>query len=141
MEKTTTSIRLKELLAQRKLKQVDVLELSKPYCEKFGVKLNKNDLSQYISGKVVPGQQKLTILGLALNVSEVWLMGYDVPMERDASVTPTEINSQTIGKHPLIQLFESMNPQGQQMLLEYARYIADTPKYKKDYLASSEDVG
>lgn len=44
-------------------------------------------------------------------------------------------------KHPLLKLFESMNPQGQQMLLEYARYIADTPKYKKDYLASPEDVG
>ena len=28
-------------------------------------------------------QDKLTILADALNVNEVWLMGYDVPMERD----------------------------------------------------------
>ena len=82
MEKITTSMRLKALLSQRNLKQVDVLEMAKPYCEKYGVKLNKNDLSQYVSGRVVPGQHKLTILGLALNVSEAWLMGYDVPMER-----------------------------------------------------------
>ncbi|MEG1497684.1 MAG: hypothetical protein RR385_09965, partial [Clostridiales bacterium] len=34
-------------------------------------------------GKVEPGQEKLTILGLTLGVSEVWLMGYDVSMERD----------------------------------------------------------
>ncbi len=63
------------------MKQVDILEACKPYCEKFGVKLAKNDLSQYISGKVQPGQDKLTILGKALNVNEVWLMGYNVPQE------------------------------------------------------------
>lgn len=78
MKKTTTSQRLKEIMAERGLKQVDILELSQPYCKRFGVKLNKTDLSQYVSGKVEPGQHKLTILGQALNVSEAWLMGYDV---------------------------------------------------------------
>lgn len=38
----------------------------------------KNDLSQYVSGKSKPGQSKLYILSLALNVSEEWLMGYGV---------------------------------------------------------------
>ena len=52
----------------------------------------------------------------------------------------SELSAQPV-THPLLQLYDSMNPQGQQMLLEYARYIADTPKYKKDYLASPEDVG
>lgn len=80
----TTSTRLKKLLAERDLRQVDVLEKARPYCEEYGVKLSKSDLSQYVTGKVLPGQDKLTILGLALNVSEAWLMGYDVPMERDA---------------------------------------------------------
>lgn len=46
--------------------------------------MQKNDLSQYVSGKVEPRQDKLTILGLALNVNEVWLMGYNVPPDRDA---------------------------------------------------------
>ena len=50
-------------------------------------KANKNDLSHYVSGKVEPGQDKLSILGLALGVSEAWLMGFDVSMERN--VTPT----------------------------------------------------
>ena len=49
--------------------------------------MNKNDLSQYVNGKTEPGQEKLTILGLALNVNEAWLMGYDVPMERDSQQT------------------------------------------------------
>lgn len=82
MKKYNTSYRLKQILAERNLKQVDVLRLAAPYCEKFGVKLNKNDLSQYVSGKVEPGQNKLYILGLALNVNEAWLMGYDVPMDK-----------------------------------------------------------
>lgn len=79
MKKVTTSQRLKEIMKERGLKQVDILELAKPFCDKYNVKLNKNDLSQYVSGKVEPGQYKLSILGYALNVSEAWLMGYDVP--------------------------------------------------------------
>lgn len=66
----------------RNLKQVDILKKTEPFCKKYGVKMNKSDISQYVSGKNEPGQDKLTMLGMALNVSEVWLMGYDVPMER-----------------------------------------------------------
>ena len=71
-------------MSDRNLRQIDILELCKPYCQKYQIKLGRNDLSQYVSGKVEPGQRKLTILGLALNVSEAWLMGFDVPMERDS---------------------------------------------------------
>lgn len=83
MEKESTAIRLKKIMSDRNLRQVDILELCKPYCQKFDVKLGRNDLSQYVSGKVEPGQKKLTILGLALNVNEAWLMGFNVPMERN----------------------------------------------------------
>lgn len=83
MKDVTTADRLKQIMKERGLKQVEILEACKPYCEKYGVKLAKNDLSQYISGKVTPGQDKLTILGLALGVNEVWLMGYNVPPGKD----------------------------------------------------------
>lgn len=83
--KETTSARLRRLLSERNLRQVDILEKAAPYCKEFGVKLTKSDLSQYVTGKVVPGQDKLSILGLALGVSEAWLMGYDVPMQRGTS--------------------------------------------------------
>lgn len=82
MNKKNTSIRLKEIMAERNLKQVDILKLAQPYSEKYNVKLNKSDISQYISGKTEPGQDKLFILGMALNVNESWLMGFDVPKER-----------------------------------------------------------
>lgn len=86
MKKTTTSARLKELMEKRNLRQVDILNAARPFCQQYGVKLEKNDLSQYVNGKVEPGQEKLTILGLALNVSETWLMGYDVSVSRDAII-------------------------------------------------------
>ena len=82
MKQYSTAQRIKQLMDSRQLRQVDILRAAAPYCYKYGIKLNKNDLSQYVSGKVEPGQDKLTILGLALNVSEAWLMGFDVPMER-----------------------------------------------------------
>lgn len=90
MKSENTSSRLKQIMAERHLKQVDILNLAKPFCEDLGVKLGRNDLSQYLSGKVEPGQWKLTILGLALNVSEAWLMGYDVPMDREKPTPVSE---------------------------------------------------
>ena len=83
--KESTAARLKRLLAERGLKQVDILEKAEPFCKKYGIKLTKSDLSQYVSGKVAPGQDKLSIIGMALDVSEAWLMGYDVPMKRGNS--------------------------------------------------------
>ena len=87
MKVATTSQRLNQIISERHIRQIDIIESAKPFSEKYGVKLNKNDLSQYVNGKNEPGQEKLTILGLALNVSEAWLMGYDVPMERDSQQT------------------------------------------------------
>lgn len=84
--KENTSDRLKQLMNERKLKQVDILNLSLPYCKKYNIKMNKSDISQYVSGKVEPSQEKLVVLGMALNVSEAWLMGFDVsPIRKDNS--------------------------------------------------------
>lgn len=83
MKKENTSIRLKKIMSDRNLRQVDILSKTIPYCEKYGVKMNKSDISQYCSGKTEPNQDKLFVLGMALNVNEAWLMGFDVPMERD----------------------------------------------------------
>lgn len=84
MDKVTTSDRLKQIMKERGLKQADILRMVKPIAKRFGddVGIGSNALSQYVQGKVLPRQDKLTLLGLALNVSEAWLMGYDVPKER-----------------------------------------------------------
>lgn len=80
MNTSTTPERLKYLMETRRLKQVDILRAALPYAQELGIKLNRSDISQYVSGKVIPGQDKLLVLGKALNVNPVWLMGVDVPM-------------------------------------------------------------
>ena len=90
MKRYTTSERLKQLMEERNLKQVDILNKSLPYCNRYGVKMNKSDISQYVSGKVEPSQDKLVVLGMALDVTESWLMGFDVPSERKDSSQKAE---------------------------------------------------
>lgn len=82
MKQSNTQMRLLQIMKERNLRQVDILNSAKPYCELYNIKLNKSDLSQYISGKTEPNQNKLYVLGKALNVNEAWLMGLDVPPER-----------------------------------------------------------
>ena len=88
--KERTADRLSEIMRERNLKQVYILNFAKPYCEKYKVKLSKSDLSQYVSGKVEPGQTKIFVLAHALNVNEAWLMGADVPSQRDLPDTLKE---------------------------------------------------
>ncbi len=83
MKERNTSDRLKEIMTKNGLRQIDILNKAIPFCKKYNVKLGRNDLSQYISGKVEPSQKKLTVLAEALEVNEAWLMGYDVPMETE----------------------------------------------------------
>ena len=113
----TTAERLKQIMRERGLRQVDVLELTKPYSERFLVKINKSDLSQYVSGKTTPGQWKLTILGLALNVNEGWLMGLDVPKERTATIMPTRKEADG-HVDDYITLFNRLSPEQKVLVLD-----------------------
>ncbi len=105
MKPYNTAIRLKQIMTNKSLKQIDILNLCQPYCNKYNVKLGKNDLSQYVNGKVEPRQEKLDILAEALNVSEAWLMGYDVPMDRTYSIKP--INNDRLNE--FIELCSRLN--------------------------------
>ena len=44
--------------------------------------LNKSIVSRCVSGKTEPGNQTVMKMARALNVSEMWLWGYDVPKAR-----------------------------------------------------------
>lgn len=89
MKDSNTQNRLKKIMEMRNLRQIDILNLVLPYCQEYGVKMHRSDISQYLNGKSEPNQDKLFVLGLALNVSEAWLMGYDVPMKRQTTESPT----------------------------------------------------
>ena len=111
----TTAQRLKQIMEMRNLRQIDILTAAKPYYKKYSVKLDKNTLSQYVSGKFAPRQDKLTILGLALNVSEVWLMGFDVPIERNTRLDHDEESGDQ--SNEFINLFSRLSAEKQKIII------------------------
>jgi len=70
-----TKDRLKEAMGEVGKKQADLVRETG---------LNRGTISRYLSGEVEPRQDAAYKLALALNVSETWLWGYDVPKERTA---------------------------------------------------------
>lgn len=120
MKQHTTAQRLRQIMDARQMRQVDVLTAAEPYCKKYGVNLGKNALSQYVSGKVEPGQEKLTILGMALDVSEAWLMGYDVPMDRNATPTTNNSDGRT---NEFLELFGLLTAEQQVLVIRQIKGI------------------
>lgn len=69
-----------------RIKNIKATELS----EKTGIA--KSSLSEYINGKYEAKQDGVYLLANALNVNEAWLMGLDVPMERNFDKNITGLN-------------------------------------------------
>nr|WP_324252612.1 S24 family peptidase [Enterococcus faecium] len=63
--------------------------MSLPLQKETGIKMSKSHLSQYVNGKSSPDQHKLYLLAKTLNVSEAWLLGYDVPKEDKENGVPS----------------------------------------------------
>jgi len=74
MLEDTFANRLKKALEMKNMKPVDL-------ANKTGI--NKSLISNYLSGSFKAKQDKLTIMAEVLDVSEGWLMGFDVDMDRD----------------------------------------------------------
>ena len=74
--------RLAEAIKLSGLKQIEV-------SEKTGI--SKGSLSSYLSGRYFPKQKALYLLGNVLNVSEAWLMGFNVPMRKDEIDNPPSL--------------------------------------------------
>ena len=143
MKKENTAIRLKKIMSDQNLRQVDILNKTVPYCEKYGVKMNKSDISQYCSGKTEPNQDKLFVLGMALNVNEAWLMGFDVPMERSTPEGFQRWAEQYNSNHKqhmlnssestLISEFRKLNNNGKKKLISTACDMNCSPIYNDNY--------
>lgn len=68
--------RLNSILQKRNLSQADLSKMT-------GIR--SSSISDWLNGKYEPKQDKIAIIAEALNVSPVWLIGYDEP-----STTQTE---------------------------------------------------
>lgn len=131
MKQTNISQRLKLLMSERNLKQVEIISAAQPYCQEYQVKLNKSDLSQYISGKTEPGKEKLFVLSRALNVSEAWLMGRTEDPTPAPYIGEVTVSDEDPQKVQLSQLVAKLNANGLQKLIDYAEDLTDNPKYQK----------
>jgi transcriptional regulator with XRE-family HTH domain len=131
MKKENSQIRLKKIMSDRGLRQVDILEKSKPFQDKLGIKMSKTHLSNYINGKSNPDQQKLILLSKTLGVSEPWLMGYDVPMIE----TPESANdSETIEE--TVSVMKKLEEPRQQVVLEAASTQLEEQKKEQAKIVS-----
>ena len=70
---STISERLQIAMDKRKIKQIDLARVAD---------VNQGALSRYLKGSYEPKSATIYKLALALDVSDMWLEGYDVPMER-----------------------------------------------------------
>lgn len=77
---STTTERLNEYMEITGEKQVEMLEKIKPVAKRCEEKFNKSHLSNYLSGRFTPKQNKIYVIAEGLNIDPAWLMGYDVPM-------------------------------------------------------------
>lgn len=74
--------RLRRVMDEQDIRQVEL-------CMRTGI--GKSAMSQYLSGAFLPKQEKIRAIAKVLNVSEAWLMGYDVPRKRIEIVPDTGI--------------------------------------------------
>lgn len=81
--KTLFKDRLRQAMEAKNMKAVDL-------CRKTNIP--KSAMSYYLSGRSEPKADRLYLICKVLDVSEAWLLGYDVPVEK----TQTQKNNDTI---------------------------------------------
>lgn len=111
----TCGKRLEQALTIRNMKQSEL-------CKQAGIP--KSSLSLYLSGAYEPKQERVYKMASVLRVSEVWLMGYNVPMERDIkSLTILEL---TDSERTMLGLFRQIPESQQKILIQMVRGGLDT---------------
>lgn len=115
---STTAERLNTIMKERNLKQSDILEKCKPFCDKYGIKMARSDLSQYALGKSIPRQDKLTALAQALGVDETWLMGYDIEEQPVFAALDED-------ETDLVNLYRSFDRKRKHYLMSYLYKLSD----------------
>ena len=90
---STISERLQFAMDKRKIKQIDLARVAD---------VNQGALSRYLKGSYEPKSATIYKLALALDVSDMWLEGYDVPMERSQKQKEIDFKNNLYKKSPKI---------------------------------------
>ena len=108
--------RIEQALITRNMKQSQL-------CKQTGIP--KSSLSLYLKGAYEPKQDKIYKMANVLHVSEVWLMGYNVPMERDVLSSTTTLEL-TDCERIMLELFRQIPESQQKVLIQMVRAGLDT---------------
>lgn len=129
MKISSSSIRLKEIMEKQNLKQIDILNKTLPFCEKYNVKMNKSNISQYVSGKVEPSQDKIMVLSMALGVTESWLMGFDGDETKEYSEGKAKVSKEIAEEDfEFYNKFSLLNKEEQEIIMNLINYMLSHKK-------------
>ena len=101
--------RLRKALTIRNMKQAEL-------CRK--TKIATSAMSEYLSGLYDPKQDKIYIIAEALDVDPVWLMGFDVPMEKEDKKSSSDELVLTEGEKAFIRLLRRVPAEEQPIVSE-----------------------
>lgn len=106
----TIADRIEDALRIKGMRQADLCKLAK---------IPKSSLSQYLRGDFEPKQDRIYLIAKALNVSEAWLMGFDVPMDRQEKkkTSPSE-PTLTEGEQMWLELYHRLSSETRELLIE-----------------------
>ena len=105
----TCGQRIERALVLRKMKQAELCK---------NADIPKSSLSLYLRGAYEPKQDRVYKMAIVLNVSETWLMGYDVPMERNETTTSIELMD---SEKTMLELFRRIPETQQRILIQMLR--------------------
>lgn len=105
---STTSSRLKEIMDIKHIKQAELSRITG---------ISRGAISNYVLGRYEPKADIINKFATALNCSEMWLMGYDAPMERTDIQQSTSMELSK-GEKMLLDLFRKIPESQQQMVLQ-----------------------
>jgi transcriptional regulator with XRE-family HTH domain len=108
--------RIRQAMELRGIKAVDLVQATG---------LGKSAISQYISGKYEPKQVAIHKIAKALNVSEAWLMGYDVPIQR-AEEIKTVVSKE---EKELLDMYYKLDALDKKELFKWIAYRLTDEKY------------
>ena len=130
--KSTFQKRLQERMDELGFRQADL-------AERTG--LSKSRISHYINGRYEAKQEALYLIAKALDVNEAWLMGHDVPKERNITESDISVEvrlldqiSLRFGKSAVqaLSILTELNEEGLKKALSALEDISELPKYRKD---------
>lgn len=99
--------------------------------------VSKSSITHYLKGDWEAKQDKVYAIAKAMNVSEAWLMGYNVPMERDIKkISVSDVSETDIRLNKIIDQYYCLNSDGQIELEKYSDYLSTKQEYEStEYLA------